>query len=105
MSSMEGSGFYNRNSAMQAAGIALMLPYWKEACRTASVGNEPLVIVDYGSSQGGNSMARIRIAIEELRDRSGGETPVQVFHADLPSNDFSALFEALQDRRPATLRE
>jgi hypothetical protein len=96
LQAMEGSGFYNRNSAMQAAGIALLLPFWEKACRTVEILNEPVVIVDYGSSQGRNSMAPMRIAIEELRGRVADDTPIEVIHTDLPSNDFSSLFNALQ---------
>lgn len=96
-SAMEGSGFYNRNSACQASGIALLLPLWEMVCRTVEIGNEPLVIVDYASSQGRNSMAPLRIAIEELRRRASDNTPIEVIHTDLPSNDFSSLFNALQD--------
>jgi hypothetical protein len=94
---MEGSGFYNRNSAMQAAGIGRLMPFWESACRTVEIRTEPLVIVDYGSSQGRNSMVPMRTAIEELRRRAGACTPIEVIHTDLPSNDFSSLFEALQD--------
>jgi hypothetical protein len=94
---MEGGGFYNRNSAMQAGGIALLLPYLEEAARTVKIGDEPLVIADYGASQGRNSMAPMRIAIEEIRVRAGADRPVQVIHTDLPSNDFAALFAALED--------
>ena len=96
-SAMEGSGFYNRHSAMQAAGIALVSPFWQMACRTVEIGPEPLVIVDYGSSQGRNSMAPMRVAIEELRSRAAPGTPIEVIHTDLPSNDFSSLFIALHD--------
>jgi hypothetical protein len=95
-SAMEGGGFYNRHSAMQAAGITLLSPIWETMCRTVKIGDGPLTIVDYGSSQGRNSMAPIRIAIEELRKRAGSAVPIEVIHTDLPSNDFSALFEALQ---------
>src|SRR5262249_51539804 len=54
--SMEGKGFYNRNSSMQAAGIEVVLPFWNEAARAIPFGDEPLVIADYGASQGRNSM-------------------------------------------------
>jgi SAM dependent carboxyl methyltransferase len=94
---MEGGGFYNRNSAMQAGGIARLLPYLEEAARNVKIGDETVVIADYGSSQGRNSMAPMRIAIEEIRTRTGPDRPVQVIHTDLPSNDFSALFAALED--------
>ncbi len=30
ITAMEGDGFYNRNSAMQAAGIARILPIWEK---------------------------------------------------------------------------
>jgi SAM dependent carboxyl methyltransferase len=94
---MEGSGFYNRNSAMQAAGIAQLLPLWEMACRNVEIGLETPLIVDYGSSQGRNSMAPVRIAIEELRRRTGTDSPIEVIHTDLPTNDFSSLFKALQE--------
>ena len=94
---MEGGGFYNRHSAMQAGGIARLLPYLEQAARTMEIGDEPVVIADYGSSQGRNSMAPMRIAIEEVRARTGPERSVEVIHTDLPSNDFSALFAALDE--------
>jgi len=56
---MEGSGFYNRNSDLQAAGIELALPLFEEAARTIPIdggAHTPIVIADYGSSQGRNSM-------------------------------------------------
>jgi hypothetical protein len=53
------------------------------------------VIVDYGSSQGRNSMRPMRVAIEELRARNGSGVAIEVVHTDLPSNDFTALFTAL----------
>ena len=92
---MEGRGFYNRNSAMQAAGIASVMPHWLAAAERVTIGDEPIVIADYGSSQGKNSMTPMAVAIETLRRRVGSERTVEVYHTDLPSNDFSTLFEAL----------
>jgi len=40
-----------RHSAMQAAGIALMLPIWEKNSGAVPVGAETLVTADYGSSQ------------------------------------------------------
>ena len=96
-SAMEGGGFYNRNSAMQAAGIALLSTIWEAACKTVAINTDgsAVTIVDYGSSQGRNSMVPIRLAIDTLRKRAGQMIPIEVVHTDLPSNDFSALFEAL----------
>ncbi len=93
---MQGSGFYNENSALQASGISLLMPLWSQVCETASCLGEPLTVADYASSQGRNSMLPVRVAIETLRRRTTPATPIEIFHTDLPSNDFSALFRALE---------
>ena len=95
VTAMEGDGYYNRHSAMQAAGIARILPIWEKVAGTVPVGDETLVIADYGSSQGRNSMAPMRIAIAALRAKSASDRTVKVIHTDLPSNDFASLFQAL----------
>src|SRR5687767_14112871 len=94
---MEGSGFYNRHSSVQAVAIAAVLPLWEKVSRSIEVGDENLVIADYGSSQGQNSMIPLRIAIEALRAEIGDDRPVEVIHTDLPSNDFASLFQALEE--------
>jgi hypothetical protein len=92
---MEGAGYYNKHSSLQAAGIAPALALLKTAASEASVGDETLVIADYGSSQGRNSMTPMRLAIETLRSRCGADRPALVIHTDLPSNDFTSLFDTL----------
>jgi hypothetical protein len=97
---MEGSGFYNRNSDLQAAGIELALPLFEEAARTIPIdggAHTPIVIADYGSSQGRNSMRPIGLGIDTLRARVGPDRPIEVIHTDLPSNDFASLFTALNE--------
>lgn len=104
---MEGGGFYNRNSDLQAAGAALALPLFEQAARTIPANaspQTPLVIADYGSSQGRNSMRPMRLAIETLRERIGPDRPIEVVHTDLPSNDFAALFTTLQEDASSYLR-
>jgi len=103
---MQGAGFYNENSAVQAAGVRLVLPLLAQAAASVTLGaGEPLVIVDYGASQGRNSMAPMRVAIEGLRARAGADRPVEVVHTDLPSNDFGSLFTALYDGPESYLAE
>jgi len=97
VTAMEGGGFYNRHSAMQAAGIARVLPVWEKICGSVPVGDETLLIADYGSSQGRNSMAPMRMAIAALRAKAGADRVVQVIHTDLPSNEFAALFQAIAE--------
>ena len=96
---MEGGGYYNRNSNLQAAGVEMVLPLLEQAARTAPVGDDgaPLVIADYGCSQGRNSMRPMGVAIDTLRPRIGAGRPIEVVHTDLPSNDFASLFTTLQD--------
>jgi hypothetical protein len=91
---MEGGGFYNRNSALQAAGIALLAPLWSSACRTANLGEGPIRILDLASSQGRNSMVPMAAAIDAVRHRSEPGRAIEIVHTDLPTNDFTALFEA-----------
>ena len=97
-SPMEGHGAYNRSSRVQAAGLAAAIPLLRRAAETVPLAPapEPVVIADYGCSEGHNSLIPMREAIAALRQRIGASRAVSVVHTDLPSNDFSALFEALE---------
>jgi len=87
---MQGGGFYNRNSGLQAANVASALQLFEDAARGIPIeGAGPLVIVDYGSSQGRNSMRPIGVALDVFRERVGAGRPIEVIHTDLPSNDFT----------------
>jgi cyclopropane-fatty-acyl-phospholipid synthase len=93
---MQGGGLYNRNSALQAANLSSALPLLEAAAGALPLdGAGPLAIVDYGSSEGRNSMRPIGAAIDALRARDTAGRPVQVVHTDLPSNDFASLFTML----------
>jgi S-adenosylmethionine-dependent carboxyl methyltransferase len=94
---MEGKGAYNRYAKLPAGGAALALPLLEKAvhCVALDTRDQGIVIADYGSSQGKNSMVPMQIAIRSLRRRVGGSRPISVFHVDQPSNDFNALFEVL----------
>jgi hypothetical protein len=95
---MEGQGRYNRSSQVQAAALSPAVPMLERAARAAPlpVGRLPIVVADYGSSQGHNSLAPMSVAIDVLRERAGREQPIWVVHVDLPGNDFTALFETLR---------
>lgn len=105
VTAMEGDGYYNRHSAMQAAGIARVLPIWEKISGSVPVGDETLVIADYGSSQGRNSMAPMRVAIAALRAKAGPDRVVEVIHSDLPSNDFASLFQAIAEEPESYLKD
>ena len=98
VSAMEGKGAYNRNAAIPASGGALAIPLFEKAAQqiTLDSGDRPIVIADYGSSQGKNSLAPMRAAIAALRTRAGRQRPIFVCHTDLPANDFSEMFALLE---------
>jgi hypothetical protein len=94
---MEGEGAYNRYAKLPAGGAALALPLWEKAVQRVALDttDQGIVIADYGSSQGKNSLVPMQLAIRNLRRRVGGSRPISVFHVDQPSNDFNALFGVL----------
>ena len=94
---MEGHGVYNRSSRVQAAGLSPAVPLLGHAARTValSAAPQPIVIADYGSSEGHNSLDPLVVAISALRERVGPERAISIVHTDLPDNDFSALFRML----------
>lgn len=94
---MEGGGAYNRYAKIPAGGGALALSLLQSAVRDIAfdLADQPVVIADYGSSQGKNSLAPMRTAIRILRTRLDANRPIMVFHVDLPANDFNTLFEVL----------
>jgi len=94
---MEGKGAYNRHAKLPASGAALAVPLLEKAVLAVALdaGDQPIVIADYGSSQGKNSLVPMQVAIGNLRQRLGPNRPICVFHIDQPSNDFNALFEVL----------
>ncbi len=94
---MEGGGSYNLHAKVPAGGGNRALPYLKEAARSCTLlpGSDPIVIADYGSSQGKNSLAPMRAAIRCLRTRVGNERALMVIHVDQHANDFNTLFDVL----------
>ena len=92
---MEGQGAYNKHAKLPADGAALALPLLKKAIGDVEInsGDGPIVIADYGSSQGKSSLVPMQVAIRGLRKRVAPNRPISVFHIDQPSNDFNSLFE------------
>jgi hypothetical protein len=96
---MEGHGYYTKHSRAQRAFGQLGLD-WIEAAAAAvepPAAGLPFVIVDLGAAGGGSSLEPMRRALA-ARSSPG---PALVVHTDIPSNDFSALFELVLNS-PAT---
>jgi hypothetical protein len=98
---MEGSGSYNRHARIAAGGAALAVPLLEQTAREVELGggDSPVLIANYGSSQGKNSLSPMQAVIRTLRGRVGSDRPIFVFHIDQPTNDFNTLFEVL-DKHP-----
>ncbi|HKD18643.1 MAG TPA: SAM-dependent methyltransferase [Thermoanaerobaculia bacterium] len=96
---MEGGGFYNRHAGLPAGGANLALPLLEQAVRNLALGggDEPVVVADYGSSQGKNSLAPLRAVIRGLRARVGPQRSILVVHVDQHANDFNTLFDVLHN--------
>jgi hypothetical protein len=94
---MEGRGAYNKHAMLQAKGSALALPQLERAVAAMMFESavRPIIVADYGSSQGKNSLPPIGLAVGLLRRRLGQDRPIVVCHVDRPSNDFNSLFELL----------
>jgi hypothetical protein len=98
---MLGHGFYNKHSHEQAKANTYALPLIVEAINRvglAQIGTE-FRIADYGSAQGQNSLLPMKTAIAQIRTlaaKSGGATiPISITHTDLPTNDWSTLFQTV----------
>jgi hypothetical protein len=88
---------YNEHSQPQHAAGDDGQPLLLRAAEAAALERaRPVTIADYGSSQGRNSLAPMRNAVQALRGRLGPGPAISVVHTDLPSNDFAALFTTLE---------
>jgi hypothetical protein len=94
---MEGGGSYNLHARVPAEGGNLALPFLEQAAKNLTLdgGDQPVVIADYGCSQGKNSLAPMRAAVKVLRARIGPDRPIFVVHIDQAANDFNTLFDVL----------
>jgi hypothetical protein len=103
---MEGKGAYNRSSSVQAVGSLPAVTLLERAARAVALPPSPelVVVADYGSSEGHNSLVPMATAIRALRERVGHERAMFVFHTDLPGNDFTALFKTLANDPDSYLR-
>lgn len=92
---MEGQGCYNAHSRPQQAAASFGIALLAQAAGRIAPVRGPIVIADYGSAEGRNSLAPIKAAIRALRRRHSC-APIDVVHVDLAGNDFNSLFRLVQ---------
>jgi salicylate 1-O-methyltransferase len=94
---------YNLHSSWQLQDILTEAPVIAENLKHAlNITEGPLVIADYGSSEGFNSMTLFRNVIETFRKES--DRPVHVNHIDLPDNDWGVLTNLINTSENSYLR-
>ncbi len=93
---MEGSGFYNRHSELQAVSARSADGVLERALEAVPIPSGLITVADFGSSQGHNSLRQLAIAIDRLGERAGQHRDIMVVHTDLPHNDFTSLFLTLE---------
>jgi salicylate 1-O-methyltransferase len=101
------SGSYTASSRLQAAGLSGAIKLFEEAANTVPIPKppQPIVIADYGASTGHNSLLPICSAIAVLRKRTRPEHSILVAHTDVAENDFTVLFQTLDDDPDSYLKK
>lgn len=102
LSSASTSGMaetYNENSDPQFAIIYLMVPYIKLGIQELETKSSSLTIVDFGSSHGRNSITAMKLFIQELINQNKLFVAPLIVHNDLPTNDWTKLFQLLAEDR------
>ncbi len=94
---MLGHGFYNKHSQEQGMVNRYCLPLLADAVNTIDVEQtaDHFRIADYGSAQGRNSLLPIKTAIAKVKLRWNPLPPITVIHTDLPTNDWTTLFQTV----------
>lgn len=81
---------YDSHSTLQLEANQRNLQPLAAALIACSRPNRPLILADFGSATGLNSMKTFTQALQTLREVT--QTEVQVVHVDLPSNAWTVLF-------------
>lgn len=94
---MKGDGFYDGNSDLQRRIIQSVLPLLQKAAGQVPppANSAPYTLVDYGCSEGSNSIFTMKLTIDIVRSIYP-HLGFMVVHNDLPANNFNRLFSALQ---------
>lgn len=102
----QDSASYTASKRLQAAGLQRAIEVFEQAAEAVPLPAppQPIVLADYGASNGHNAVLPIGAAIAVIRQRTRHEHAVLVAHTDVPENDFTALFETLSDDPDSYLR-
>jgi hypothetical protein len=91
---------YNKNSTTQREVINFTLSYIRRAIDVFDVASSSTpIIADFGTSHGQNSIYAMKTIIQCLKDshKINDEKEVLIIHNDLPTNNWTNLFESLNN--------
>ena len=90
---------YNANSSPQLSAIESSIPFIHQAIDVLDVSSSPspLIIADFGSAHGSNSVHVMKAIIEYLQESKKDMRLPLVVHNDLPTNDWTPLFYILSN--------
>ncbi|WP_310618479.1 class I SAM-dependent methyltransferase [Flexibacterium corallicola] len=92
---MRGGGFYDKNSGPQSNSISHILPWLEEAVADLPDA-EHVRVADFGCAEGRNSLRAMGFIVDNLRRKHSG--PVSIVESDVPSNDYTAILNAIAHR-------
>ena len=91
---------YNENSKIQSSTIDLSIPMIRKAIDVLDIdcsSSFPLIIADFGSAQGLNSLNLMKTIIDYFQKNKDDKREFLVVHNDLPTNDWTSIFRLLAD--------
>lgn len=95
---------YNEHSRSQLDAADSTRKYINDAINALDIQHScsPLIIADFGSAQGGNSIRVMKIIIHYLKENNKvkDDQSILVVHNDLPTNGWTTLFNHLNNDFP-----
>jgi hypothetical protein len=94
---MKGAGYYDEHSSAQMSSIHALQKWIEEAVASLPLppAEQPVTILDLGSSEGRNAIGMMANIVALLRRRTA--QPLRPTFSDLPSNNFNQLFANLDE--------
>jgi SAM dependent carboxyl methyltransferase len=100
---MKGAGYYDRHSTAQLSSIQAVQDWVDDAVANLPLPacDQPVTVLDMGSSEGRNAVRVMATVVTGLRRRT--DQPLQTIYSDLASNNFNRLFANVAEARRAGL--
>ncbi|CAF1304260.1 unnamed protein product, partial [Rotaria sordida] len=91
------AGSYNSNSRLQMRTVESSLPFIQQAIDVLDLSclssMQSLIIADFGSSHGLNSMYAVKAIITYIKTSRNEQRSFLIIHNDLPTNNWTILFD------------